>query len=215
MSNRVLIVDDDLTLLSSLSSYLSDAGFYTNVASNVDNAIELLSDNDYDLVISDIVMPQKNGYTLIDYIQSTMSLHSTPVIFLTAKGMTDDRILGYDLGCAGYLVKPFDPAELLSIVRNILIQRRSSNSVNKPLYYDMTDMLTSREQEVLNQVLKGMTNKEIAMNLGLTVRNIEKYVSRLLSKTGKRNRTELVQFFYSQQNTYRANRANDGNRTRE
>nr|YP_009315230.1 Hypothetical protein ycf29 [Titanophycus setchellii]SCW23685.1 Hypothetical protein ycf29 [Titanophycus setchellii] len=198
MLKRVLLVDDDAILLFSLSSYLSDVGFTIDTASSVDDAIHFLIGSDYDLVVSDIVMPYRNGYSLIEYMHSHVSLKNIPVIFLTAKGMTRDRIAGYDLGCAGYLVKPFDPAELLSMLRNILMNRNNfTNSINQLSSDYTTSALTSREQDVLSQVLKGMTNKEIAYNLGLTVRNIEKYVSRLLSKTGKRNRTELVQYFYS------------------
>nr|YP_009314820.1 Hypothetical protein ycf29 [Neoizziella asiatica]SCW23275.1 Hypothetical protein ycf29 [Neoizziella asiatica] len=199
MLNRILLIDDDLTLLLSLSTYLSDVGFHVNTAPNVDSALDLLISDDYDLVVSDIVMPQKNGYKVIEYIKTCPSLQGIPVIFLTAKGMTHDRILGYDLGCASYLVKPFDPAELLSIIRNLLINRKDAKHIIRLSDDSITSMLTNREHEVLRQVLKGMTNKEIALNLGLTVRNIEKYVSRLLSKTGKRNRTELAQYFYSRQ----------------
>lgn len=197
MLNRILLVDDDTTLLLSLSSYLSDVGFDVETASNVDHALDLLMSDYYDLVVSDIVMPKKNGYKLIENMKTHVFLQDIPVVFLTAKGMTHDRIIGYDLGCASYLVKPFDPAELLSIVRNILVNRKEAPNINDLSDQLINSMLTNREQEVLRQVLKGMTNKEIALNLGLTVRNIEKYVSRLLSKTGRRNRTELAQYFYS------------------
>nr|YP_009315637.1 Hypothetical protein ycf29 [Liagora brachyclada]SCW24295.1 Hypothetical protein ycf29 [Liagora brachyclada] len=198
MSNRILLVDDDISLLASLSSYLSEAGFCVETVNTVENAIHSLNNHVYDLVVSDIVLPKRNGYNLIQYIHDNVCLQNVPVIFLTAKGMTNDRIVGYDLGCAGYLVKPFDPAELLSMIRNVLFNRKNNNVTYKPQVFnvDLLAMLTPREQDVLYRVLKGMTNKEIAASLGLTVRNIEKYVSRLLSKTDTRNRTELAQHFY-------------------
>ena len=200
MSHRILLVDDDIALLASLLCYLSDTGFSVDTANTVDKAIDSLTNTNYvyDLVVADIVLPQRNGYNLIRYMNNSVELQNIPVIFLTAKGMTNDRITGYDLGCSGYLVKPFDPAELLSMIRNILLNRKNINVVYKPqtLNISSVDMLTPREQDVLDQVLKGMTNKEIAIGLGSTVRNVEKYVSRLLSKTGTRNRTELAQYFY-------------------
>nr|YP_009314204.1 Hypothetical protein ycf29 [Izziella formosana]SCW22458.1 Hypothetical protein ycf29 [Izziella formosana] len=200
MSHRILLVDDDMTLLLSLSSYLAEVGFCVEIADSIDKAIDYLTNYSYDLVVSDIVLPLRNGYNFIQYIKKSPELKNVPVIFLTAKGMTNDRIMGYDLGCAGYLVKPFDPAELSSMIRNVLSNRQNSSVMYRPQGLDIRAMdllnLTPRERDVLNQVLKGMTNKEIALGLGLTTRNIEKYVSRLLSKTGTRNRTELAQHFY-------------------
>nr|YP_009314000.1 Hypothetical protein ycf29 [Hommersandiophycus borowitzkae]SCW22254.1 Hypothetical protein ycf29 [Hommersandiophycus borowitzkae] len=205
MSYRILLVDDDTSLLLSTSSYLLEAGFCTKIVTTVSQAIDALIDEKFDLIIADIVLPCKNGYDLIQYITSNSSLNSIPLIFLTAKGMTKDRILGYDLGCRGYLTKPFDPAELLSIVRNILNDKQLStihhhnNTVINTTLIDENLVLTNREQEILKLVLKGRTNKEIASTLNITVRTTEKYVSRLLSKTTTRNRTELAQYFYSRQ----------------
>nr|YP_009315839.1 Hypothetical protein ycf29 [Trichogloeopsis pedicellata]SCW24497.1 Hypothetical protein ycf29 [Trichogloeopsis pedicellata] len=221
MSYTILLVDDDKSLLLSISSYLSEAGFYITSVATVAQAIDALCKQAYDLVISDILLPEKDGYDLIRYINDNRKLSNIPVIFLTAKGMTQDRILGYDLGCYGYLTKPFDPAELLSMVRNILINRETSKTGHHDKVGSMSvsysSLLTSREYDVLNLVLKGMTNKEIALVLGLTVRTTEKYVSRLLYKTKTRNRTELAQYFYLKQAVKEktSDRANDGNRTRE
>nr|YP_009312977.1 Hypothetical protein ycf29 [Helminthora furcellata]SCW21231.1 Hypothetical protein ycf29 [Helminthora furcellata]SCW24091.1 Hypothetical protein ycf29 [Helminthora furcellata] len=196
MLSKILLVDDDTSLLLSLSCYLSDAGFYVDTAHSVSQAIELLNNYNYNLVISDIFLPQRDGYNLVEYIKSTSVLQSIPFMFLTAKGMTNDRIIGYDLGCSGYVTKPFDPAELLSIVRNILLSQKNIGEKNQTFDTYVSNLFTYREQDVLHKVLKGMTNKEIAFSLSLNLRNVEKYVSRLLSKTGTRNRTELAQYFY-------------------
>jgi DNA-binding NarL/FixJ family response regulator len=118
--------------------------------------------------------------------------------------MTQDRIFGYKLGCHAYLTKPFDPEELLWIVKSLLMNLSFKNTIftdasshkSAFLYNLNSKEFTYREKTILNLVLKGMMNKEIAHELALSIRNVEKYVSRLLSKTGTRNRTELVQYFY-------------------
>nr|YP_009313181.1 Hypothetical protein ycf29 [Dermonema virens]SCW21435.1 Hypothetical protein ycf29 [Dermonema virens] len=214
MLAKILLVDDDLTLLSSVSSYLVHEGFSVDTAYTVSLAIKMLTKINYNLIISDIVLPGQNGYSLIDYVHKQNHMVSLPFIFLTAKGMTKDRILGYDLGCHAYLTKPFDPAELVSIIKNILMKEKRKHILNISAqditsYSDksslilekdekMISSLTEREKCVLQFVLLGMTNKEIAAKLDVTVRNVEKYVSRLLSKTNTRNRTQLAQYFYNQ-----------------
>nr|YP_009313389.1 Hypothetical protein ycf29 [Dichotomaria marginata]SCW21643.1 Hypothetical protein ycf29 [Dichotomaria marginata] len=206
MCYKVLLVDDDVSLTSSIALYLLNEGFNVKVSNDVSKALILLKNFLPDIVISDIVMPKQNGYDLLELMQDNSEMAKIPVIFLTAKGMTQDRIRGYDMGCYGYLTKPFDPAELLSIIKNILIHVSNSkikkvtyqqfNQDNYTGYINGSINFTEREKTVLKYVLQGMTNKEIANKLNLTVRNVEKYVSRLLSKTGTRNRTHLSQYFY-------------------
>jgi len=163
------------------------------------------------------MMPIDDGYSLLYYLRLNDNLSSMPFIFLTAKGMTSDRIRGYDLGCNVYLTKPFHPSELLSIVNNLL-NSMPSNLQYIDFYYDRSQKInklkfTFRELSILNLLITGMMNKEIASILGLKIRNVEKYVSRLLNKTKTRNRTELAQFSVS--NLSNVLRANDGTRTRE
>jgi DNA-binding NarL/FixJ family response regulator len=136
--------------------------------------------------------------------------------------MTSDRIQGYDAGCDAYLSKPFDPDELVSIVSNILKRRAAASQPSgdgeTPDIADMARQIaeikamlsqrggipqtpapikidfTPREQSVLELVAEGLMNKEIARRLETSVRNVEKYVSRLFSKTGTNSRTELVRY---------------------
>jgi DNA-binding NarL/FixJ family response regulator len=173
-------------------------------AENVSTALDLLNTYVPDLIISDIVMPEQDGYYLIKLMKSQIQYCHIPFIFLSAKGMTQDRISGYDLGCHGYIIKPFDPAELLSIIKNILLNIKSSGREKNVIVKDRFNfkqinedtVFTLQEQKILELVLQGMTNKEIADVLYFTLRNVEKYVSRLLFKTGTKNRTHLAQYFY-------------------
>ena len=218
MSAHLLLVDDEPGLREAVQAYLEDSGFTVDVASNAKMGWEMLERRTPDLVISDIMMPQVDGYEFLQQMRSDNRFSKLPVVFLTARGMTKDRIEGYQASVDAYLSKPFDPDELVAVVSN-LIQRHSAltegpttdieelaNQVaeirailkNQPhLTMKKSDVdidFTPREQSVLDLVAQGLMNKEIASQLETSVRNVEKYVSRLFSKTETNSRTELVRF---------------------
>lgn len=219
MAGRVLLVDDEPGLREAVQAYLEDSGFSVDVASSAKDAWEILQHKSPELVISDIMMPQVDGYQFLKQMREDPRFKALPVVFLTARGMKSDRIQGYQAGCDAYLPKPFEPDELVAIVENLL-QRRNAVTGDGTAT-DIEDIarqiaeirsilqngtgivttasaikidLTPREQSVLDLVAKGLMNKEIAKQLSTSVRNIEKYVSRLFSKTGTNSRTELVRF---------------------
>ena len=222
MSARLLLVDDEPGLREAVQAYLEDSNFSVEVASNARDGWELLQQMNPDLVISDIMMPQVDGYQFLKQVREDPRYKALPVVFLTAKGMTGDRIQGYQAGCDAYLSKPFDPDELVAIVTNLLARRaaakETSGNAESPdiaaLASQMARIesllsgrssivqsaspvkidLTPREQSVLDLVAQGLMNKEIARRLETSVRNVEKYVSRLFSKTGTNSRTELVRY---------------------
>ncbi|MBD1810706.1 MULTISPECIES: response regulator transcription factor [Microcoleus] len=222
MSARLLLVDDEPGLREAVQAYLEDSDFAVEVASNARDGWELLQQTNPDLVISDIMMPQVDGYQFLKQVREDPRYKALPVVFLTAKGMTSDRIQGYQAGCDAYLSKPFDPDELVAIVTNLLARRaaakETSENAESPDIAALTSQmariesllsgrssiaqspspikidLTPREQSVLDLVAQGLMNKEIARRLETSVRNVEKYVSRLFSKTGTNSRTELVRF---------------------
>ncbi len=222
MSARLLLVDDEPGLREAVQAYLEDSNFAVEVASNARDGWELLQQTNPDLVISDIMMPQVDGYQFLKQVREDPRYKALPVAFLTAKGMTSDRIQGYQAGCDAYLSKPFDPDELVAIVTNLLARRaaakETSENAESPDIAALTSQmariesllsgrssiaqspspikidLTPREQSVLDLVAQGLMNKEIARRLETSVRNVEKYVSRLFSKTGTNSRTELVRF---------------------
>ena len=218
MKKNLLLVDDDFRLRQSISDYLFNEGFNVVCSCTGKDALVVLQERRIDLIITDIVMPILDGYGLIKSLHSNSDLSRIPVIFLTAKGMTNDKIKGYDLGCSAYLTKPFNPNELLSIIRNLLnkfeaVMNACLPNVNHYLNNQLMSALTPKEWIVFRLVYQGLMNKEIAFKLNLNLRTVEKYVSRLLTKTQTRNRTELVKLAVI--NNLFENRANDGIRTRE
>lgn len=219
--DKILLVDDEPGVRTSVKAYLEeDEEFEVTLASNPQEAWQCLQMESPDLIISDIMMPQVDGYEFLQQLRDDPYFKNLPVIFLTARGMTSDRIQGYEAGCDGYLPKPFDPDELVAMVKNILQRRKiqTESNVNQnqlgQLFQEVKDIkrllgsqsgltttpspiaveLTPREQSVLDLVAQGLMNKEIAKELSTSVRNVEKYVSRLFSKTDTNSRTELVRF---------------------
>ncbi|MGL5939193.1 MAG: response regulator transcription factor [Waterburya sp.] len=224
-TQQLLLVDDEPGIRQSVQAYLEDnEGWTVTAASNAEEAWQTIETQMPDLIISDVMMPQVNGYEFLHRLREDPRYRSIPVVFLTARGMTSDRIQGYEAGCDAYLPKPFDPEELEAIVRNLLSKNKPADSNNEsstnlekiakelveikaklddklntnggiavtpsPIKID----LTPREQSVLDLVAQGLMNKEIARELNTSVRNVEKYVSRLFGKTGTNSRTELVRF---------------------
>ncbi|HEY9828074.1 MAG TPA: response regulator transcription factor [Stenomitos sp.] len=219
MSGYLLLVDDEPGLRDAVQAYLEDSGFTVDVAPNAKVGWEMLEKRTPDLVISDVMMPQVDGYQFLQQMREDPRFSQLPVVFLTARGMTKDRIQGYNAGVDAYLSKPFDPDELTAIVSNIVARRTALNVqeggtniadlasqvaeiksilTNRPVVAQSSSPLnidfTPREQSVLNLVAQGLMNKEIARRLETSVRNVEKYVSRLFSKTGTNSRTELVRY---------------------
>jgi DNA-binding NarL/FixJ family response regulator len=221
MSAQLLLVDDEPGIRVAVKDYLQEVGGFTvQVASNANDAWQMLQQKTPDLVISDIMMPQVDGYQFLKQLRDDPRFEALPVVFLTARGMTSDRIQGYQAGCDAYLAKPFEPEELVALVENLL-KRRTPTSGETAGGTQLDDIarqiaeiremlkpqsgivqtqpstgikFTPREQSVLDLVAQGLMNKEIARRLGTGVRNVEKYVSRLFSTTGTNSRTELVRY---------------------
>nr|YP_009257623.1 hypothetical chloroplast protein 29 [Coeloseira compressa]ANH09706.1 hypothetical chloroplast protein 29 [Coeloseira compressa] len=199
MKKKLLIVDDDISLLNFVSIYLENKGFIVSKTNNVSYALNCMKIDKPDMVLADIMMPCLDGHKFLKILRSDSFFYTVPFIFITGKGMTSDRIYGYNLGCNAYITKPFDPDELLSIINSIFINieklANCQHNISKfSINNNIINNLSSMEQSILNLLVQGFMNKEIAHCLNLSVRSVEKYVSKLLHKTNTRNRTELTQF---------------------
>nr|YP_009396694.1 hypothetical protein [Vertebrata australis]ARW65880.1 hypothetical protein [Vertebrata australis] len=202
---KILLVDDDKKLCDLLSSYLISCNLSVKFVHSIPDALVSIEKKKPDLIISDIMMQDLDGYDFIKLLNLNDRFVKIPVIFLTAKGLTSDRIKGYNSGCYAYLTKPFDPKELVAVINSILnhVDLFMKDSLlfreysNFSLYDNLLNNLnfTNREKSILDLVLKGYMNKEIAISLNIGQRNVEKYVTRLFSKTNVRNRVELIKLF--------------------
>ena len=218
---RLLLVDDEPGIRTAVQAYLQGEGFEVSTAVDGEEGWQKAQQLFPDLVISDVMMPRCDGYGLLKRLREDERLGGTPVIFLTAKGMTIDRTQGYLAGVDDYISKPFDPDELIARVRNVVKrQERLLAEAARFADVDVSQMarqiteirsmlthgevapsrdkdlpnFTPREASVLQLVAEGLMNKEIARKLETSIRNVEKYVSRLFIKTGTSSRTELVRY---------------------
>ena len=220
--SQILLVDDEPGIRNAVKTFLEDEGFEVTVAVDGEDGWDKAQQFYPDLIISDIMMPRCNGYALLERVRGDERLSGTPLIFLTAKGMTLDRTQGYLAGVDDYIAKPFNPDELSARVRNVINrQERLLKEAAKFADTDVSKMakqiteirsmltnnnsanqenssaipsFTPREESVLQLVAEGLMNKEIARKLETSIRNVEKYVSRLFIKTNTSSRTELVRY---------------------
>ncbi len=114
---RILVVDDDLNIQQLVSIHLSREGYQVYCADDAEHALRILEQQEVDLAVVDVMMPGMNGYELTRILTSDLGI---PVILLTAKGQLSDKEQGFDAGSDDYLVKPFEPKELLFRVAVVL-----------------------------------------------------------------------------------------------
>ena len=127
---RVLVVDDEKDVTELLEYKLKQAGMLVRALNDPLRAIGMARDLRPDLIILDIMMPDLTGTQLLRMIRSDALLQDTPVLFLTAKGETEDRLKGLEGGADDYLAKPFDPREL--VLRAQALLRRAKSAAAKP-----------------------------------------------------------------------------------
>ena len=123
MTERILIIEDDVSLASMVAEYLRTAGMQVDAAHDAESGLSALSRMNPDAVILDLMLPDLDGFEVCRRIRASSEV---PVIMLTARGDDTDRIVGLELGADDYLPKPFNPRELLARIRAVL--RRSSGS---------------------------------------------------------------------------------------
>jgi len=216
MPLTVLVAEDDLGTRLSVSDYLELQGYGVVTAENGQKALETVGQYQPHLIVTDIAMPLLDGFEFIRQVRRQPAFRLLPVIFLTARNNTEERIRGYQVGCDAYLPKPFELAELGAVVRNLLERAQMIESewrlrlrsvetevVNQTSeiqahldQFEQTNQLglTGREQDVLNVLIEGHSNGQIGEQLHLSSRTVEKYVSSLLRKTETSNRAELVRY---------------------
>lgn len=228
----VVLVDDEESIRQSVGQFLFDAGYQVTACADADTALKVCRSaraNDADdegssylpdAIVSDVRMPGKDGLELLSDVRSDEHLVEVPVILLTAKGLTEDRIAGFKAGADAYLPKPFDPEELLTVIDNSIARHEtlSGGNVNADdLKRDLDEIkrllleqggggvggdwieatnvyLAPDEREVLELLCKGLMNKEIAEELFISKRRVEQYLTVLFRKTGQPNRTALVRW---------------------
>ena len=125
---RVLIIEDEPALLKSLARGLRDEGYAVDSSDNGEDGLFNAQSNDYDAILMDVMLPKLDGWQILEKLRKTKK---TPVLMLTARDQTKDRVRGLDSGADDYLIKPFNLEELLARLRAII--RRSANQTSNIL----------------------------------------------------------------------------------
>lgn len=147
-SMKILIADDDRNIVELLRLYIEKEGYTTVTASNGKEAIETFNKSKPDLIILDVMMPEADGWQVCKEIRKTSNV---PIIMLTAKGETIDKVLGLELGADDYMVKPFETKELMARIKAVL---RRSEAKEK----------SDNEEVVFQNLCVNLANYELKLN---------------------------------------------------
>ena len=176
---NILIVEDEPAIANLIYVNLSDEGYHCTCASDGHQAADLIEQEHYDLILLDIMLPEIDGYELLEYIKPL----AVPVIFITAKGTIDDRIKGLKLGADDYLVKPFQIGELLARVEAVM--RRYGKGETQLVFADVSINTDSRQVMKDGRAID-LTVKEFDLLVELVRnKNVALYRDRLYEKVWK------------------------------
>ena len=180
---RILIVDDDRPSRMLVSRVLGQAGYTTFEAKTGEEALAAAKREPPLLVVIEALLPGVSGYEVCRELKDEFG-EALPIIFVSGtRTEPGDRAAGLLLGGDDYLVKPFDPGELLARVRRLLPPRPEGHTARN---------LTKREIDVLSLLAEGLTQAEIAEKLFISPRTVSKHIEHILAKLGVHSRTQAV-----------------------
>ena len=136
MAETILVVDDDLDILELLKMYLEPEGYSIRTANDGEGAVQSACMDPPDLILLDVMMPHKDGFQVIEELKNIEHTKNVPVILLTARGQTEDKVQGLDIGADDYITKPFDLREVTARVEAVLGRTRPIKYIN-PLMHAM------------------------------------------------------------------------------
>ena len=174
---KILVIEDEKRVADLLKIGLEENGYQVLVAYDGEMGRRLFQSNDFQLIISDIILPKLNGFELCQEIRKADE--EIPILMLTALGTADDKLEGFDVGADDYMVKPFDFRELLARVR-VLLKRRAVSSVDiaKEIAYADLNINLERQEVTRNGMPIKLSPKEYNLLVYL-VENAERVVSRV------------------------------------
>lgn len=174
---HILVIEDEKRVADLLKIGLEENGYQVMVAYDGEMGLRLFRTNAFELIISDIILPKRNGFELCQEIRKADE--QIPILMLTALGTADDKLEGFDVGADDYMVKPFDFRELLARVKALLKRRAVTNvEVVKELAYADLTINFERQEVTRNGVLIKLSPKEYNL-LAYLVENAERVVSRV------------------------------------
>lgn len=154
---RILIVDDEKKIRGVIREYAEFNGFEVTEAGDGMDAVNLCKENEYDIIIMDVMMPKLDGFSAVKEIKKTNDI---PIIMLSARGEEYDKLFGFELGIDDYIVKPFSPKELMARINAILARRAPVEEVPDTVVFEGLKInIPAREVTVDGNVIE-LTPKE-------------------------------------------------------
>jgi two-component system, NarL family, nitrate/nitrite response regulator NarL len=191
-NGKVLIVDDDASYRAFVSAILTRVGYQTREASSGEDALMVAHAEPPSCVLLDVLLPGVTGYEVCRELRDEHG-ETLPIIFVTGERTAPgDRVAGLLLGADDYVVKPFDPDELLARVRRVIVRsglvgRRNGSALSPNLFN-----LTRRECEILALLADGLSQKAIAEGLVISPATVATHIQRILVKLGAHSRAQAV-----------------------
>lgn len=188
----VLVVDDDVSVRKSLSRLIRAAGWNAEMFSSASEFMECMPPPGAACVLLDIQMPGLTGPELHEWMAGKGI--SLPVVFLTGHGDVPTSVQAMKRGAVDFLLKPVDDEVLLESIRNAIsiYETETSRERHQEAIKERHACLTTREREVMRQVIGGRLNKQIAADLGISVKTVKVHRARAMGKMGVRSVAELV-----------------------
>jgi two-component system alkaline phosphatase synthesis response regulator PhoP len=140
-TKRILVVDDDKEIVRLVRAYLEQAGFQVLTAYDGETALHTIRRDRPDLVVLDLMLPDRDGWDITRIIRGDSALTNLPIIMLTARVEDTDKIIGLELGADDYITKPFNPREVVARVRSVLRRSGSSGALSQPRVLQLADLL--------------------------------------------------------------------------
>lgn len=202
---KILVVDDEKDILEIITEYAQNEGYYVLKADNGTEAIKLFGEQNIDIIVLDIMLPDFDGYEVAEKIKE---IKNVPIIMLSAKNQEEDKLKGFDIGIVDYVTKPFSPRELMARIKVNLLKSENSikseefcfegvkiNRTSKKVCVDNKPInLTIKEYELLNYLTQNknilLTREQIldkvwGFDFFGTDRTIDTHIKSLRKKLGK------------------------------
>ncbi|HEV2560037.1 MAG TPA: response regulator [Microvirga sp.] len=194
----VAVVDDDPAVCDSLATLFRLQGFEVHTFGTAGEFVRALPGFKPDAVLLDVHMPTGSGLDALEAIGGAS--HPAPIIMISGQGDIPMAVAAIKAGAHDFIEKPFDGGAVIERVRDA-VRARAASHANPPKHrhFPKAETLTARELDVLNEIARGLSNKEAGRILGISPRTVEVHRARVMEKLGARNTADLMRIVLSDQ----------------